>query len=158
MWAKSILDLRPARRLRCAINFSLRARFFSCGVLYQKSASSILSAKARDVLRSDLAAMLLVVEVGNLLVGPNTVVQKCKVPLLRRKAKIVRLATLQNAHERLAFHYVFAHDQVWIEAWGAAAGKARPGNFWQSGVEGFAQVHGARRTCMDMPGFNSGEG
>ena len=158
MWARLILDFRPASRPRRFISFWLIARFFSCGVLYQKSVLLHTLGESVHILRGDGHAGLLRIQIGDLLIGPDAVEELHNLPLRGREAEEVSLLPLQHADDRFAVESILAHDKVRIEAGRTAARQARLRYLRKSGVEGFAEIHGASRTCICIPGLSSGEG
>ena len=55
----------------------------------------------------------------------------------------------------LAVEYALMDYKLRIDARRTAAREPRLRNLRQNRIEGFAQVHGASRTCIVIPGFSS---
>ena len=103
-------------------------------------------------------AILFFIERGNFIIGTSAVEEQREIPLRRREAIESAFSALEDTDDWHTVEHVFANHKVRINAGRPAALNARLGNFRQGCIESFAQVHGARRACMVIPGLSSGEG
>ena len=156
MWATLILDF--ARRPRCASSFSRIARFFSWWVLYQKSIRPSVRRRLAFPRRRSACAGFCFKGRGDLLIRSFAIEQLRELPLAGRKPEKVDSCRVAECQRRVRHR---AHLRARSGPDRAAAdgcASAAPWDFGQCRVESFAQVHGARRTCIVMPGFSSGDG
>ncbi len=95
---------------------------------------------------------------GNLLIRAFAIEELREHPLGRRQPEIVVLASLQNSHEGFPVKHAIADNQLRVKLWRATARQSLLRDLWKCRVESFAEVHGASRTCIVMPGFSNGDG
>ena len=81
-----------------------------------------------DVFRGDVGSGLRGVEGGDFVERAHSVEELRELPLGGLKTEIIGFAPLQDTEDRFAIEYVFADDEIRVEAWTGVARETRFGN------------------------------
>ena len=110
------------------------------------------------LIRSNVGSGFSCKQLGYILIGARAVKEAGQLPLHGLETEEIAFLALQHGDDFLAIKFVLAHHQFRIEHGRTPQRGARFGHLRKCGVEGFAKIHGARRTCICIPGFRSGDG